>query len=332
MLSRTAAVVTVVRQQSRRTRLSNETEQLRTTVPSVPISGCPSVNSHRTNVVQSDGTRRITYAEYGRPDGVPVVFLHGTPGSHRLGALLETAAQDHGVRVLAPDRPGYGHATPWPDRSVHDAAAFLLPVLDDAGVRTAGLIAFSGGAPYALSVAATRPDRINRVDVIAGVTPPSVSEGTPAIVRLLTGLATTTPSVLRGLFRGQTWLAKRLAPAFVVGQYTANDETVPDTAARIVKDDFVESFTNHRSGAVTEFQDTATDWNIDFNAIDADVSVWHGEHDTNVPIKGARRLVREIPTGELSVIDDADHLGTLLRSIPRVVERHADGSSSVRSR
>mgnify|MGYP006283328723 CR=1 FL=1 len=283
-----------------------------------------SVNRQHRNVVSIDRDRQIAYAEYGRSDGAPVVFLHGTPGSHRLGALLETAAREHGVRVLAPERPGYGRSSLWPDHSVRDAADFLTPVLDDAEVQTTGLIAFSGGSSYALSFAATQPDRVDRVDIVSGATPPDVSDGTPAIQRLLAGLATTAPLVLRGLFRGQAWFANHLDPSFVVAQYTAeaNAETVPDDAAEIVKEDFVEAFARHRRGAVTEFRDTATDWGIDFGEIRSTVELWHGEIDTNVPIAGVRRLKRKIPTAEVRVRDDADHLQTLLRSIPDVLEKH----------
>lgn len=282
------------------------------------------VGRQQTSVVPLDGNRQIAYAEYGRSDGVPVVFLHGTPGTHRLGALLETSAREYGVRLLAPDRPGYGRSSPWPDRSVRDAVEFVTPVLDDADVQTAGLIAFSGGGPHALATAATRPDRINRVDIVSGATPPDVSEATPAIQRLLTRVATTTPFVLRGLFRGQAWLAERLDPSFVVAQYTAegNAETVPDAAAETVKEDFVEAFAQYRSGAVTEFRNTGTDWGIDFGEIDAEVGLWHGENDTNVPIAGVRRLEGKLPTAELHVLDDADHLQTLLRSIPDVLDEH----------
>lgn len=276
------------------------------------------------NVVPVDSDRQIAYAEYGCADGVPVVFLHGTPGSHRTGALLEAEAQEHGVRVLAPERPGYGRSSPWPNRSVRDAGDFVTPILDDADVEIAGLIAFSGGGPYALATAATESVRVNRVDIVSGATPPAISTETPATQRLLAGLATTTPFVLRGLFRGQAWFADRFDPSFVVAQYTAkgNAKTVPDAAAEIMKEDFVEAFNHHRSGAVTEFRNTATEWGIDFGEIDSEVALWHGENDTNVPIGGVRRLKRKIPNAELHVLDDTDHLQTLLRSIPDIMEEY----------
>lgn len=275
--------------------------------------------------VRLDGDRRLSYAEYGRSDGIPVVFLHGTPGSRRLGKLLGPTASALGIRVLAPDRPGYGQSSARPERSVHDAETVLTAVLDDAGVETAGLVAFSGGAPYALATAAARPERIDRVDIVSGATPPTLSEETPAMQRFLTGLATGTPTLLRGLFRGQAWLAARLDPSFVLAQYTADGgDPVPDAAAETVKADFVEAFADSRRGAVTEFQHMKTEWGVDFETLPADVHLWHGGEDTNVPIADARRLEKRIPNAELRALDDADHLGTLLRSVPDVLEGHRE--------
>jgi pimeloyl-ACP methyl ester carboxylesterase len=301
---------------------SQHLEYLHTMTTSSPTQRNPGADQQQPKVVSIDSDRQITYAEYGPPSGVPVVFFHGTPGSRLLGTVLEPAAREHGIRLLAPDRPGYGRSTPWPGHSVRDAAEFVLPVLDDADVETVGLIAFSGGGPYALSTAAVRADRVSHVDIIAGATPPTVSEETPAIQQLLSKIATTTPAVLRGLFAGQAWLAERLDPSFVVGQYTANQSTVPDATAELVKRDFIEAFARSRCGAVTEFRNTAADWNIDHGEIHADVRLWHGTKDTNVPITDVHRLKRMIPSADLHSIDDADHLQTLLRSLPEVLVRY----------
>ena len=54
--------------------------------------------------------RRVAYATYGDPEGRPVVFCHGTPGSRLLARLLDAPATRRGVRVLAPDRPGVGES------------------------------------------------------------------------------------------------------------------------------------------------------------------------------------------------------------------------------
>lgn len=270
------------------------------------------------------GGRELTYAEYGDPDGTPVVFLHGTPGSRLLAGLFDSAAGESEVRLLAPDRPGFGESDPWPDRSVRDGAEIVTAVLDDAGVDSAGIVAFSGGSPYALATAATAPDRVDRVDVVAGATAADVSEATPTVQRVLARLATSTPTLLGGVFRWQSWMAGRFDPSFVVDQYTADGQAdeIPDATAEIVKRDFVEAFSRHRVGAVTEFRHTGDDWDVDYRDLDAPVTLRHGEDDTNVPLADVRRLADEIPSAELSVLEDADHLGSLLEGVPDVLETY----------
>lgn len=288
---------------------------------------------HETNVVRAAGGQPISYAEYGRSDGAPVVFLHGAPESRLLGTLLDRPARTHGVRVLAPDRPGYGCSVPWPDRSIRDAAEFVTPVLDDAGVETAELVGYSGGGPSALATAADRPDRVGHVDVIAGATPPRADSSAPAVQRLAARLATSTPSVLGALLRGQAWLAELLGPSFVVDQYTSSavDEPVPEAVVATVRADFVEAFAEQPTGAVTEFRNSASKWGVDLDEVKPRVDLWYGDSDTNVPVGGARWLEQELPTAELHVLERADHIRTLTGSIPRVLrgERRPRRAESV---
>ena len=95
---------------------------------------------------------------------------------------------------------------------------------------------------------------------------------------------------------------------------------MPDATAELVKRDFIEAFARFRCGAVTEFRNTAAGWNIDYREIDAEVRLWHGTDDTNVPIAGVQRLKQRIPDADLLSMDDADHLQTLLQSLPDVLD------------
>ena len=271
--------------------------------------------------VEGAGDRRLAYAEYGAETGSPVVFLHGTPGSRRLAELFESTARDGDVRLLAPDRPGYGRSDPWPERSIRDGGRVVRTVLDHAGIDAARLVAFSGGAPYAFAAAAALPSRIERVDAVAGATPPEYARERPAVQRALSRIGSTAPPALAALFRIQRWVAGRRDPSFVVAQYTTGEPTaaVSDRAAEIVRADFLEALSRHRSGTVTEFRQTAADWNVDFGAIDAPVRFWHGDDDANVPIAAVRRFEAALPTGELTVLDGADHLQTLLRAVPEIL-------------
>ncbi|QGX94739.1 alpha/beta hydrolase [Haloplanus rallus] len=274
--------------------------------------------------VRTDPDRHVSYAEYGDSDGVPVLFLHGTPGSHVLGGLLAASAERAGVRLLAPDRPGHARSTPWPTRTLADTGAFLTPVLDDAGVETAGVVGFSGGGPHALALAATHPDRVDAVDVVAGAPPPSLASPPPAPQRLLSALARVSPRFLHGLLGVQAWAADRLPPRIVVSQYTTDPSDLPPGVAERVHRDFVTALDAHRRGAVTELALLAREWDLPLDDVDVPVHCRHGDRDANAPIAGARRLCDRLPTADLTVIEGADHLPTLLRCRASVLDRYAE--------
>ncbi|MFB6123464.1 MAG: alpha/beta fold hydrolase [Haloferacaceae archaeon] len=270
--------------------------------------------------VTLDDERRVSYATYGDPDGTPVVFLHGTPGSRRLGALFDAAATQSGVCLVAPDRPGFGASSPWSDRTLDDTAAFIAPVLDDAGVDAAPLVGFSGGGPHALAMAATEPSRVDGVSLVASAVPPSVESDPPRSRRLVAALAARTPRLLGGALRLQTAIAARASPAFVASQYTADERQVPADVAETVKRDFVEALDAGASGAVTEFALLSEPWVDLLDDVACPVHIRHGDADATVPVEGARRLHERLSESRLTVLDDADHLATLRRSRAAVLD------------
>jgi hypothetical protein len=52
-----------------------------------------------TQVVKTPDRRTITFAEWGVPEGSPVISLHGAPGS-RFARLDETMLVDVGARLI----------------------------------------------------------------------------------------------------------------------------------------------------------------------------------------------------------------------------------------
>lgn len=90
------------------------------------------------------------------------------PGrERRLGT--HDIAQRRGVRLTAPDCPGFGQSTRDPDGtllSFVDDLAQLLPAL---GVDRCGLWCLSGGAPFALACVYRLPERVARLGILAGV-------------------------------------------------------------------------------------------------------------------------------------------------------------------
>lgn len=254
-------------------------------------------NTHaavETNRCDRPDGRTLTYAVAGDPDGAPVVAHHGTPGSRLFAGLLAASARDRGVRLLVPDRPGFGRSDPpSPD---YRPGAMLGPLLDAESLDSAPVLAFSGGGTAAL--AAARDDRVARVALVAGAVPGAESP--------LDSLARV-PFALRALFGVSGALARLRGPEAVVGQYT--DRDVSEGVADRVAADFHEGLRQGARATAREFRrdDAAV---VDADALDAPLRAWHGRHDENVPLEPVRAFVTAAD-GKTTVLD-ADHLGTLL--------------------
>jgi pimeloyl-ACP methyl ester carboxylesterase len=114
--------------------------------------------------------RTLGYCCWGDPEGSPVFWLHGTPGS-RLHHWAGDGYQRHGLLVVTYDRPGYGLSTRQPGRRVADAAADVRAVADALELGTFGVAGVSGGAGPALACGALIPDRALRCVGIVGHAP-----------------------------------------------------------------------------------------------------------------------------------------------------------------
>src|SRR5580700_218293 len=66
----------------------------------------------------------------GPPDGLPMVFHHGTPGGVALYEPMLAEAAARGLRTVLYARPGYGNSTAQPGRLVAAAAADVAAILD----------------------------------------------------------------------------------------------------------------------------------------------------------------------------------------------------------
>lgn len=260
--------------------------------------------------VPVDG-HRVAYTEFGDPSGEPVVAFHGTPGSRLFASVYDDLAGERGVRVLSFDRPGYGDSDDWQG---YDAAAtprVAAALLDDASVQSAGLLAFSGGASHALATAADAPERVDRVDVVAGAVPSAFAAETPRVQRVLGALAGRTPRLLSGLLQAQAWAAERSGPEFVAAQY-ATDGTghVPASVLDATRRDFLEALDGGTSGVVRESRQAVRAWPVDPASVRVPVRWRHGRDDANVSVSGVRRFVDALPEATLTVLD-TDHLGAL---------------------
>ncbi len=165
------------------------------------------VAADRTSRVQrlADG-RRIGYAEFGDAQGAAVLAIHGTPGSRLMFALTDKAARDRRLRIVAPERPGYGLSDFRRKGTLTHAADDMTAFADALGLDRFAVIGVSGGGPYAIAAAASMADRIALLALISPVGPIAECQGR---IRM--------SNLHRLIFTKMGALARRLRHVLLVG-------------------------------------------------------------------------------------------------------------------
>ena len=111
----------------------------------------------------------LSYAEYGDPNGFPILIQHGMVASIRAGERnLFQRLIDTGGRVICPARPGYGASSPYPMADVGEWGRIVSALVDGLGLAQFDVLGISSGAPYAYAIAAALPERVRNVFIISG--------------------------------------------------------------------------------------------------------------------------------------------------------------------
>lgn len=104
-----------------------------------------------------------------------VVFIHGVLNDHSVWILQSRWFANHGWNVLAVDLPGHCKSEGPPPATVEEAAAFVVALLDAAGVQKAALVGHSFGSLIALETAARSPERVTHLALVGTAYPMTVS-------------------------------------------------------------------------------------------------------------------------------------------------------------
>ena len=120
----------------------------------------PPIAGVRRSFVDANGVR-FHVTESGPEDGRPVLALHGWPQHHwEYRDLL--ADPPAGMRIIAPDLPGYGWSGPAPHRwAKKDVATDVLALLDALGLDRVLLVAHDWGAFVGYLMVLGAPERFD---------------------------------------------------------------------------------------------------------------------------------------------------------------------------
>ncbi len=250
-----------------------------------------------------------------RGAGTPVVLVHGQPGSARAwGPVVQRLPSD--LRVLVPDRPGYGR-TLRAAAGLEENAAVLADELARRRASPAIVVGHSYGGGIALLLAARRPDlvaalvlvgsiggrgSVNTLDHLLAV--PGAGEAAAAAGLVVTPALARLRTLAVGLRGSRRMLAARLASTL-----PDDDLAVPGgEVARTAR-----SFAVEQRALVVESDRLERA----IPQVSAPTTVVSGTWDTVVPPSAQAALARSVPGARLVRLEGVGHF--VARDAPDVL-------------
>jgi pimeloyl-ACP methyl ester carboxylesterase len=236
-------------------------------------------------------TRVLAYSDIGDPGGVPVLSCLGTPHSRIPHPEDHEAALAAGVRIIAPERPGFGLSDPLPGRTVAGWADDARQLLDALSLTTVAVVGSSGGGPYAVATAAALPDRVTRLALVAAGVPSTAPVHGDVVPLHEEGL------VARGRQFDQ-WLRDDPDAFFAAVGITRSDWWL-----RMLS----EAFRQGHDAYVQDHLLNHSDWSPLLGRVTVPTRIWHGELDDNIPLAAVTWMAQRLPGATVTVVPEAGH-------------------------
>lgn len=239
-------------------------------------------------IVQLPDGRNLSYSEYGSPSGIPIFQFHGTPGS-RIFGLDGNEVTRAGLRIICPERPGYGKSSPHANYCFFDWVNDVKTLADQIKLDRFHILGVSGGGVFALACAALMPENVISTTIISCPAPisfPSFWVGISRINKALFIVSSRYPK----------WLSLMCSTISVLKKNRTQTKTHEG-----------EAFFQGGIGLETDLLILSNNWSIPLEKISIPVYLWHGECDVLASAVAAKDLAKIIPNCESYFIANEGH-------------------------
>ncbi len=258
--------------------------------------------------------RSLAWAEYGHPDGDPVLWFHGTPGGrHQVPPAVDEVALRSGFRVIAVERPGTGSSTDHRYGRVAEFAPDVEALVDALGVDRFAVVGLSGGGPYTLAVADRLPDRVVVATLLGGFGPVRGPDAVHSYTRVFRFLAPGL-EVLRGPLGGVFSSFVRVADPIAAPAFSVYANLFGFADRGILRRAGMRAMFLHDLLTADDVRAAAHDlalftrhWGFNLTGIRPPVVVWQGLSDVIVPPSHGHHQAARVPRGELHVRPGEGH-------------------------
>lgn len=243
---------------------------------------------------------KIFYQDLG--EGKPVVLIHGWPLTSDSWEYQLNKLPEHGFRVIAYDRRGFGKSDkPWGNYDYNTLAGDLKALLDELNLHEVTLVGFSmAGGEVIRYLSLYGSERIAKIALVSSIVPYLLKtddnpEGVPQEMfdEFETQLRDDRPKFL-ATFGKQFYNDSLLTPA-------VSSETLDWTQMMALTGSGKATIECMKSFSTTDFRSESS-------SVKVPVLIIHGDDDKTVPIKtSGDEAARLLPQAEYIVYEGAPH-------------------------
>jgi pimeloyl-ACP methyl ester carboxylesterase len=265
----------------------------------------------------SDG-RTLAYLESGDPNGRPVFYFHGGPGSRLEGQIYDRLNQKLGIRMIVADRPGYGLSDNQENRTYLNWADDVAELADQLGIERFAVLGYSSGGPYAAVVAHQLPKRVAVAVIVAGEGPYASGDYPQGVLnsatfngskanKMMIWSANHAPWFMRTLFTASRILLFR-DPVGMSESEGGFDFEMPAKDKKFftrheINAEQIEAFREGVEGITRDLTLERLEWPFALEEIHSPtVLIFHGDEDTTVHPAVAEYMCKRIPACDTPMI------------------------------
>uniref|UniRef100_UPI0038CBF7E8 alpha/beta fold hydrolase n=1 Tax=Celerinatantimonas yamalensis TaxID=559956 RepID=UPI0038CBF7E8 len=225
-------------------------------------------------------------------------------------------AKKNGLRLIIPDRPGYGYSDPNPYISYQLWSLDALELMEKLHINTFSLIGYAAGCHYACTLASLAPDRVQHMVLIGSgspITEPKDYQKATPLFMMQTQLAKHFPQLYR-LFLVILERSLKENPIYYIDllatEVHADDRLLLQQSKyyRLLELTCAEVSRQGIRAFAEELAQYSQPSTFNYTSIQTPVTLWHGENSSYIPLKNALRVHNQLPHSEFNLVKNANHL------------------------
>jgi pimeloyl-ACP methyl ester carboxylesterase len=239
----------------------------------------------------------IEYAEAGQ--GAPVLVFHGTPGGYDQTLAVMRLLDTHGLRIIAPSRPGYLRTPLHVGTTPEAQADAMMSLIYALNIEQVAVIGASGGGPAAVQFALRFRQRVSRLVLWEAAT----QDTQFGVNDLIAGpLSTDTGAWM--MVQAARRFPKLAAPADARGNAARQQQ-----AMQLMQAGFF-PLALRREGILNDAEQIRNLQPLPLSEIHVPALLVHGTADASVPFAQSELAAYRLPNARLFRVRDGTHTST----------------------